>query len=40
VSDNTAFMFLGRLIEFAPTEQMFSAPKARRTADYIGGRFG
>jgi len=40
VSDNTAFMFLGRLIEFGPTEQMFSTPRARRTADYIGGRFG
>ncbi len=40
VSDNTAFMFLGRLIEFGPTQQMFSTPRARRTADYIGGRFG
>jgi phosphate transport system ATP-binding protein len=40
VSDNTGFMFLGRLIEFAPTAELFSAPKAKRTADYIGGRFG
>jgi phosphate transport system ATP-binding protein len=40
VSDNTAFMFLGRMIEFAPTAEMFSAPRAKRTADYIGGRFG
>jgi phosphate transport system ATP-binding protein len=40
VSDNTGFMFLGRLIEFAPTTELFSAPKAKRTADYIGGRFG
>jgi phosphate transport system ATP-binding protein len=40
VSDNTAFMFLGRLIEFAPTAELFSTPKAKRTADYIGGRFG
>jgi phosphate transport system ATP-binding protein len=40
VSDNTGFMFLGRLIEFAPTADLFSAPKAKRTADYIGGRFG
>ena len=40
VSDNTAFMFLGRMIEFGPTEQMFSTPRAKRTADYIGGRFG
>ncbi|HLK24217.1 MAG TPA: phosphate ABC transporter ATP-binding protein PstB [Caulobacteraceae bacterium] len=40
VSDNTAFMYLGRLIEFAPTSELFSAPKTKRTADYIGGRFG
>ncbi|HXQ11263.1 MAG TPA: phosphate ABC transporter ATP-binding protein PstB [Caulobacteraceae bacterium] len=40
VSDNTGFMYLGRLIEFAPTTELFSAPKAKRTADYIGGRFG
>ena len=40
VSDNTAFMFLGRMIEFGPTEQMFSTPRAKRTADYIGGRVG
>ena len=40
VSDNTGFMFLGRLIEFAPTAELFSTPRAKRTADYIGGRFG
>jgi phosphate transport system ATP-binding protein len=40
VSDNTAFMYLGRLIEFAPTTELFSAPKTKRTANYIGGRFG
>jgi phosphate transport system ATP-binding protein len=40
VSDNTAFMFLGRLIEFGSTADLFSAPRAKRTADYIGGRFG
>ena len=40
VSDNTGFMYLGRLIEFAPTAELFSTPKAKRTADYIGGRFG
>ncbi|HEY5008768.1 MAG TPA: phosphate ABC transporter ATP-binding protein PstB [Caulobacteraceae bacterium] len=40
VSDNTGFMFLGRLIEFAPTAELFSAPKGKRTADYISGRFG
>jgi phosphate transport system ATP-binding protein len=40
VSDNTGFMYLGRLIEFASTADLFSTPKAKRTADYIGGRFG
>ena len=40
VSDNTAFMYLGRLIEFGPTLELFSAPKAKRTQDYISGRFG
>ena len=40
VSDNTGFMFLGRLIEFGPTTELFASPKADRTKDYIGGRFG
>jgi phosphate transport system ATP-binding protein len=40
VSDNTGFMFLGRLIEFGPTVELFSSPRAKRTGDYIGGRFG
>jgi len=39
-SDHTAFMFLGELIEFGPTEQVFTAPKNKRTEDYITGRFG
>ena len=40
VSDNTGFMYLGRLIEFAPTTELFSMPRTNRAADYIGGRFG
>ena len=40
ISDRAGFMFLGRLIEFAPTERLFGNPKATRTADYITGRFG
>ncbi len=40
VADNTAFMYLGRLIEFGSTTELFNAPRAKRTADYIGGRFG
>jgi phosphate transport system ATP-binding protein len=39
-SDYTAFMFLGELIEFGATEQIFTAPKNKRTEDYITGRFG
>jgi phosphate transport system ATP-binding protein len=40
ISDHAAFMFLGRLIEFATTAKLFDNPKASRTADYITGRFG
>jgi phosphate transport system ATP-binding protein len=39
-SDNTAFFYLGRLIEFGPTTKIFSNPSERRTEDYITGRFG
>jgi phosphate transport system ATP-binding protein len=39
-SDYTAFMFLGELIEFGLTEQVFTAPTHTRTEDYITGRFG
>jgi phosphate transport system ATP-binding protein len=40
VSDFTAFMYLGELIEFESTTQLFTAPDDRRTQDYITGRFG
>lgn len=45
VSDMTAFMMMeqdkaGVLVEYAPTEQIFSNPKDKRTEDYISGRFG
>src|SRR5262249_5923033 len=40
VSDDTAFMYLGRLIEYGDTEVMFQTPLAERTQDYITGRFG
>jgi len=39
-SDYTAFMYLGELIEFGPTEQIFLKPSKRQTEDYITGRFG
>jgi phosphate transport system ATP-binding protein len=40
VSDDTGFMLLGELIEFGRTENIFTAPKDRRTEDYITGRYG
>jgi len=40
VSDFTAFMYLGDLVEFGTTSKMFTAPSDRRTQDYITGRFG
>jgi phosphate transport system ATP-binding protein len=40
VSDFTAFMYLGELIEFGSTTDMFTAPRDKRTQDYITGRFG
>jgi phosphate transport system ATP-binding protein len=40
VSDFTAFMYLGELIEFGPTTKIFTTPSDRRTQDYITGRFG
>jgi phosphate transport system ATP-binding protein len=40
VSDFTAFMYLGSLIEFGPTQMIFTSPKDQRTQDYITGRFG
>jgi phosphate transport system ATP-binding protein len=40
VSDFTAFMYLGSLIEFGPTQTIFTSPSNQRTQDYITGRFG
>jgi len=40
VSDRTAFMYLGELVEFGTTSKMFTSPADRRTQDYITGRFG
>ena len=40
VSDYTAFVYLGRLIEFGPTTKIFTNPSQRQTEDYITGRFG
>src|SRR5450631_3752563 len=40
VSDFTAYMYLGELIEFSETDQLFLKPKRKETEDYITGRFG
>jgi len=39
-SDHTAFFYLGKLIEYARTEQIFTNPRQKQTEDYITGRFG
>jgi phosphate transport system ATP-binding protein len=40
VSDFTAFMYLGRLVEFGATDEIFLQPRLKETEDYVTGRFG
>jgi phosphate transport system ATP-binding protein len=40
VSDYTAFMYMGNLIEFGETKQLFTTPRHKQTEDYITGRYG
>ena len=40
VSDFTSFMYLGRIVEYGPTEEIFMRPRLRDTNDYVTGRFG
>jgi phosphate transport system ATP-binding protein len=40
VSDYTAFMYLGELVEFGTTEKLFTVPKEKRTEEYLSGKFG
>jgi phosphate transport system ATP-binding protein len=40
VSDKTAFLYLGRLIEYGDTKEVFTTPREQKTEDYITGRFG
>jgi phosphate transport system ATP-binding protein len=40
ISDHTAFMFQGEMVEYAATKQIFNTPKQKLTEDYIMGRFG
>jgi phosphate transport system ATP-binding protein len=39
-SEECVFMLMGKVVEHAPTEQVFVTPKRRETADYIEGRYG
>lgn len=39
-SDKTAFFFQGKLVEFGPTEQIFTRPREKQTEDYVSGKFG
>jgi phosphate transport system ATP-binding protein len=40
ISDYTAFMYIGELIEFSDTDKLFVNPRHKLTEDYITGRFG
>lgn len=40
IADYTAFFLVGEMVEFAPTDKLFSMPQDKRTEDYITGRFG
>jgi phosphate transport system ATP-binding protein len=40
VSDYTAFMYLGELVEYGPTKQIFENPRNELTERYISGKFG
>ena len=40
VSDYTAFLYIGQVVEFGATKQIFTAPGQQRTEEYITGRFG
>ena len=39
-SDQTAFMYLGEVVEVGPTAQIFTNPREQRTREYVTGRFG
>jgi phosphate transport system ATP-binding protein len=40
ISDDTAFFYIGELVEFGPTKKIFTSPGQKRTEDYVTGRFG
>jgi phosphate transport system ATP-binding protein len=40
IADRVAFFYLGEMVEMGPAAEMFTAPRERRTQEYITGRFG
>jgi phosphate transport system ATP-binding protein len=40
VSDKAGFMLQGELVEFGPTDALFTSPRDKRTEDYVTGRYG
>jgi phosphate transport system ATP-binding protein len=40
VSDDTAFFYLGKLVEYDSTDRLFTSPREQRTEEYVTGRFG
>jgi phosphate transport system ATP-binding protein len=40
IADHVAFMYLGELVEYGPAGQVFGAPRAKRTREYVAGSFG
>jgi phosphate transport system ATP-binding protein len=40
LSDFTAFLYQGRLVEFGPTQRIFTRPQEKQTEEYVTGRFG
>jgi phosphate transport system ATP-binding protein len=40
ISDETAFFYMGELVEMGPTAELFTRPQQKRTEDYVTGRFG
>jgi len=40
IADHVGFMYLGELVEYGPVDQIFGAPRAARTREYVGGAFG
>jgi phosphate transport system ATP-binding protein len=40
IADHVAFMYLGELVEYGPADEVFGAPRAKRTREYVAGAFG